>query len=28
VPGASDVRAVKVSVKDAAFSFEMIEPAR
>lgn len=27
VPGASDVRAVKVSVQDAAFSFEMIDPA-
>jgi hypothetical protein len=28
VPGASDVRAVRVTVKDAAFSFEMVEPAR
>jgi len=27
VPGASDVRAVKVTVKDGAFSFEMIELA-
>jgi hypothetical protein len=27
VPGASDVRAVKVSVQDAAFSFELISPA-
>ena len=28
VPGASDVRAVKVTVKDASFSFELIAPAR
>ena len=28
VPGASDVRAVKVTVKDASFSFEMLTPAR
>lgn len=28
VPGASDVRAVKVLVKEGSFSFEMIEPAR
>jgi len=28
VPGASDVRAVKVTVKDASFSFELITPAR
>ncbi len=28
VPGASDVRAVKVNVKDASFSFELLAPAR
>ena len=28
VPGASDVRAVKVTVKDASFSFEMLSPSR
>jgi hypothetical protein len=28
VPGATDVRAVKVTVKDASFSFEMLTPAR
>jgi len=28
VPGASDVRAVKVTVKNASFSFEMLTPAR
>ena len=28
VPGASDVRAVKVTVKDASFSFELVAPAR
>lgn len=28
VPGATDVRAVKVTVKDAGFSFEMLTPAR
>jgi hypothetical protein len=28
VPGASDVRAVKVTVQGAAFSFEMVTPAR
>lgn len=28
VPGASDVRAVKVTVKDASFSFELLSPLR
>jgi hypothetical protein len=28
VPGASDVRAVKVTVKDASFAFEMLSPLR
>jgi hypothetical protein len=28
VPGASDVRAVKVTVKDASFSFELVTPGR
>ncbi|MBP8148208.1 MAG: hypothetical protein CFE38_18275 [Comamonadaceae bacterium PBBC1] len=28
VPGASNVRAVKVSVKDVRFSFEMLSPLR
>jgi hypothetical protein len=28
VPGASDVRAVKVTVKDARFSVEMLAPVR
>jgi hypothetical protein len=28
VPGASDVRAVKVTVKDASFSVEMLAPVR